>query len=92
VEGEEEEEEEEEARTAALGGAERLNKAQIIQRQLQSMEESNKQMIAVMNELQGNCIYCQLIRGRDVEDQGAHAYTDCTFAEGAGCGYKSYQR
>jgi hypothetical protein len=30
----EEEEEEEEARTAALGSAERLNKAQIIQRQL----------------------------------------------------------
>jgi hypothetical protein len=32
VEGEEEEEKE--ARTAALGGAKRLNKAQIIQRQL----------------------------------------------------------
>jgi hypothetical protein len=31
---EEEEKEKEEARTAALGGAERLNKAQIIQRRL----------------------------------------------------------
>jgi hypothetical protein len=45
------EEKEAKARTAALGGVKRLNKAQIIQRRLQTIEESNKQIIAVMNKL-----------------------------------------
>ena len=92
VEGEEEEEEEEEeVRTPAQGAAEGLSGAQMIQKRLQSIEESHEQMMAVMDELQGNCIYCQLIRGGDIGDQGAHAYPDCIFAEGSGCGYKSYQ-
>jgi hypothetical protein len=84
-------EEEEEARTPAQRAAEGLNGAQMIQKRLQTIEESHEQMIAVMDELQGNCIYCQLIRGGDVGDQGAHIYQDCIFAEGSGCGYKSYQ-
>jgi hypothetical protein len=45
------EEEKEEARTAALGGVKRLNKAQIIQRRLQTIEESDEQIITVMNKL-----------------------------------------
>jgi hypothetical protein len=68
VEEKEEEEEEKEAKTAALGSTERLNRAQMIQRRLQSIEESDKQIITMMNKLQGNCIYCQLICGRDVGD------------------------
>jgi hypothetical protein len=52
-----EEEKEEKARTAALGGAERLNRAQMIQRQLQTIEESNEQIITMINKLQRNCIY-----------------------------------
>jgi hypothetical protein len=54
----EEEEKEEEARTTALGGVKRLNKAQIIQRRLQTIKESDKQIITVINKLQRNCIYC----------------------------------
>jgi hypothetical protein len=46
------------ARTAALGGAEKLNKAQMIQKRLQSIKESDKQIIIVINKLQRNCIYC----------------------------------
>jgi hypothetical protein len=51
VKKEGEEKKKEKARTAALGGAERLNKAQIIQRRLQSIKESDKQIIVIINEL-----------------------------------------
>jgi hypothetical protein len=57
-EEEKEEEEKEKAKTAALGGTERLNKAQIIQRRLQSIKKSDEQMIVIINELQRNYIYC----------------------------------
>jgi hypothetical protein len=53
-----EEKEEKEARTAALGGVKRLNKAQIIQRQLQTIEKSDKQIIIIIDKLQKNYIYC----------------------------------
>jgi hypothetical protein len=56
------------ARTAALDSVERLNRAQIIQRQLQTIKESDEQIITIINELQRNYIYCQLIRGRDVKN------------------------
>jgi hypothetical protein len=51
VKREEEEEKKKEARTAALGSVERLNRAQIIQRQLQTIKESDKQIIIVINKL-----------------------------------------
>jgi hypothetical protein len=51
VQIEKEKEKEKKARTTALGGAKRLNKAQIIQRRLQIIEESNKQIIIIINEL-----------------------------------------
>jgi hypothetical protein len=54
---EEKEEKEKKARTAALGSAKRLNRAQIIQRRLQSIEKSDKQIITIINKLQRNCIY-----------------------------------
>jgi hypothetical protein len=47
----------EKARTTALGSIKRLNRAQIIQRQLQTIKESDKQIITVINKLQKNCIY-----------------------------------
>jgi ABC-type iron transport system FetAB ATPase subunit len=56
-EKEEKEKKKKKARTTALDGTERLNKAQIIQKQLQSIKESDKQIIAIINELQRNCIY-----------------------------------
>jgi hypothetical protein len=48
---EEEEEEKKEVRTAALGGVKRLNRAQIIQRRLQIIKESDEQIIVVINKL-----------------------------------------
>jgi hypothetical protein len=52
-----EKEEKEKARTAALNSVKRLNKAQIIQRQLQTIKESDEQIITVINKLQRNYIY-----------------------------------
>jgi superfamily II DNA or RNA helicase len=73
------------------GIAEGFNGTQMIQKRLQAIEESHEQMIGVMDELQGHCIYCRFIRGGDIGDQGAHTYPDCILAEQSGCGYQSYQ-
>jgi hypothetical protein len=48
---EREKEKKKKARTAALSSIKRLNRTQIIQRQLQTIEEFNKQIITVMNKL-----------------------------------------
>jgi hypothetical protein len=47
----EEEKEKKKTRTTALSSTKRLNRAQIIQRRLQSIKESNKQIIVIINKL-----------------------------------------
>jgi len=50
-------------------------------------QELYDKMIEVMDELQGQCIYCTLA----VEGQ-LHAYHECRQAEAGRCGYTAYQR
>ncbi|TGO31480.1 hypothetical protein BHYA_0676g00010 [Botrytis hyacinthi] len=72
-----------EERTAITG-------ADIIQRRLGQVEASQEQMVAVMDRLQGDCIYCGLIKKEHARGR-AHAYQDCLNAVTSGCGRPAYQ-
>jgi len=50
-------------------------------------------MIKVMNQLQGQCVYCTLMYKQGHMSFGElHAYTECLHAEAKGCGFKAYQQ
>ncbi|KAK6591540.1 hypothetical protein H4I96_12312 [Botrytis cinerea] len=72
-----------EERTAITG-------ADIIQRRLGQVEASQEQMMAVMDRLQGDCIYCGLMKKEHARGR-AHAYQDCLDAVASGCGRPAYQ-
>ena len=60
----------------------------ISSQRLKVVQASEEQMTAVMDQLQGGCIYCGLIRGGDGQP---HAYKDCSEAEASGCGIGQHE-
>lgn len=64
--------------------------ADIIQRRLGRVQASQEQMIAVMDRLQGDCIYCGLMHKEHARGR-AHAYKDCRHAVETGCGITAYE-
>ena len=62
--------------------------ATVIGERLKEVQASQEEMIEVMNQLQGSCIYCGLIKGKDCIP---HTYKDCIKAEAAGCGVEQYK-
>lgn len=64
--------------------------ADIIQRRLGRVQASQEQMIAVMDRLQGDCIYCGLMLKEHARGR-AHAYKDCWQAVESGCGIAAYE-
>jgi superfamily II DNA helicase RecQ len=79
-----------------------VNGPQDIARQLKEIEEEHKVMIKVMNQLQGQCIYCGIMirgggsgSGRGGEGSGSgllHTYSNCHKAEADGCGFSKYEQ
>jgi hypothetical protein len=71
----------------------------MIQQRLKATEELQQQMMEVMDQLQGVCIYCGLIHGRSTREstlyerglEGPHEYKDCREAERDGCGLERYK-
>jgi hypothetical protein len=64
--------------------------ADMIQRRLGRVQASQEQMIAVMDGLQGDCIYCGLMQKEHARGR-AHAYKDCRQAVESGCGIAVYE-
>lgn len=64
--------------------------ADIIQGRLGQVQASQEQMVAVMDRLQGDCIYCGLMR-RERTRGRAHPYQDCQHAAESGCGIQVYK-
>jgi RecQ zinc-binding len=100
-EAEREEAEREEAeREEAEREEQEVNGPQDIARQLKEIEEEHKVMIKVMNQLQGQCIYCGIMMsgsgsGRGGEGSGSgllHTYSNCRKAEAEGCGFDKYEQ
>jgi hypothetical protein len=69
---------------------------------LKAVQESYEDMIKVMDQLQGQCIYCTLIheggqigasilQGHRCQGQ-LHTYSECLDAEEDGCGFTAYQQ
>ena len=74
-------------------GEQEPNGQQIIRQRLRALEEKHESMIKVMNQLQGQCIYCTLMYKRGhMSFEELHAYTECLHAEEKGCGFKAYQQ
>ncbi len=75
---------------------------EVIARRLGALQESYESMIAVMDRLQGGCIYCQLIIKGGETGQGIppesgsqaqlHTYNNCPEAEADKCGFAAYQQ
>ena len=71
----------------------------MIQQRLKAIEESQQQMIEVIDQLQCVCIYCGLIYKRRTREstlyerglEGPHEYKDCREAERYGCGLERYK-
>ena len=70
------------------GGQEKASGARVIEQRLGEMQAAQEQMMAVMDQLQGGCIYCGLIHGGDSEP---HTYEGCVKAEAYRCGIKEYE-
>lgn len=70
------------------GEGEEVRGTTVIEQRLKEVQAAQEQMIAVMDQLQGNCIYCGLIRGGDGEP---HPYQGCVEAEACGCGMEAYE-
>jgi hypothetical protein len=93
-------EDEEQEGEKEAGEEEWVKGAEVIQARLEEVQASQEQMIEVMDQLQGSCIYCRLIRGghgrqRGVEEGGhgvPHGYKDCGEAEEGRCGIEAYKR
>jgi hypothetical protein len=75
--------------------------SQVIAARLKSSQEWHERMISVMDQLQGQCIYCTLINQGDMGESitggvgtegQAHAYSDCFEAEADGCGFIAYEQ
>jgi hypothetical protein len=74
----------------------------VIAQRLRVLQESYKNMIAVMDRLQGGCIYCQLIiieeeTGESIPQESRsqaqlHIYNDCPEAKADECGFAVYQQ
>lgn len=62
--------------------------AQMIHERFQAMEAWDEQMAEVMTQLQGSCIYCQLIYQ---EPRAPHGYPTCEQAQAQACGPVAYQ-
>jgi hypothetical protein len=76
--------------TSKEENSEVVSGARVIKQRLEQEQARQEQMIEVMDQLQGNCIYCGLTRG---EDSGAmrHEYKDCKEAEESRCGIAAYE-
>jgi len=88
--GQEEKEEEEEEEEEEVEQAEQQPSGpQIIGQRLRGEQELYESMIKVMDDLQGQCIYCTTM----IEEQRPlHTYSECTEAVADGCGYNAYQQ
>jgi superfamily II DNA helicase RecQ len=67
--------------------------SEVIQQRMAEVAASQEQMIKVMNQLHGCCIYCMLIYHEEPPRERAksHEYKDCVQAEELGCGIEAYQ-
>jgi superfamily II DNA helicase RecQ len=75
------------------GGKQEPSGQQIIGQRLRALEEKHESMIKVMNQLQGQCIYCTLMYKQGHKAFGElHAYTECLHAEEKGCGFEAYKQ
>jgi superfamily II DNA helicase RecQ len=69
---------------------EAIKGADIIQGRLGQVQASQKQMVEVMDRLQGDCIFCGLMQKEHARGR-AHAYKDCQHAVESGCGIQAYE-
>src|ERR1035438_8279236 len=68
------------------------NGAQVIAQRFKAWQESQECMIQVMDQLQGQCIYCQLIHGRGSSQGELHIYSECSQAKADKCGFVAYSK
>jgi len=61
---------------------------EVIAQRLRALQESYESMIAVMDRLQGECIYCAL----SMKGERLHAYSKCTKAKAEQCEFAAYQQ
>jgi len=66
---------------------------QMIRQRLRALEEEHKNMIKVMNRLQGQCIYCMLIHKQGHRSfEELHEYTECLYAKADKCRFEAYKQ